>query len=90
MRFASLLRATARVIKGSNASSRLRPGGIGGKTAITLTPQAITRIKQLLAEQPDMTALKVCFLSLLKLGLYVNCLFRLELKSADAMDLLIH
>lgn len=57
MRFGSLFRATARVIKG-NASTRLRPG-ISDKAAITLTPQAISRIKQLMSEQPEMTALKV-------------------------------
>jgi hypothetical protein len=56
MRLGFILRATARVIKDTNAS-RFRAGN---KTAIVLTPQAITRIKELLSEQPQMTALKVC------------------------------
>ncbi|KAI6190351.1 N-alpha-acetyltransferase 40 [Aphelenchoides bicaudatus] len=55
MRFGYLLRATARVIKDTNAT-RFRAGS---KSAIVMTPQAIERIKQLLSEQPQMTALKI-------------------------------
>jgi hypothetical protein len=63
MRLGYILRATARVIKDTSSTSRLRPGGLSGRAAITLTAPAINRIKQLLAEQPEMTALKVGFRS---------------------------
>jgi hypothetical protein len=56
MRLGSLLRASARVVKDTNAS-RLR----ARKAAITLTPQAVSRIKTLMADHPEMTALKVRF-----------------------------
>ncbi|KAI6213127.1 Iron-sulfur cluster assembly accessory protein [Aphelenchoides besseyi] len=58
MRLGRLLGATARVVRDANRP-RLRPGGSMGKAAITLTPQAVNRIKQLLAEQPSMHALRI-------------------------------
>ncbi|KAI6218994.1 Fe-S-biosyn domain-containing protein [Aphelenchoides fujianensis] len=58
MRLARVLGASARVVRDANRP-RLRPGGPSGKQAITLTPQAVDRIKQLLAEQPNMTALRI-------------------------------
>jgi hypothetical protein len=83
MRFGFFLRATARVIKDTNAT-RFRAGS---KSAIVMTPEAVTRIKQLLAEQPQMTALKVCFYRLVE---FQNMFFRLASRSVAATVLHTH
>lgn len=58
MRLTGVLFATARVIR-DVGSPRLRAAGRLNKAAISLTPNAIERIKELMAERPEMTALRV-------------------------------
>lgn len=53
MRWSLALFATARVIKGK---SRLN---LATKQALTITPEAINRIKELLSDKPGVEALKV-------------------------------
>uniref|UniRef100_A0A7E4W9F1 Iron-sulfur cluster assembly 1 homolog, mitochondrial n=1 Tax=Panagrellus redivivus TaxID=6233 RepID=A0A7E4W9F1_PANRE len=55
MNFSRIAAATARVIKGTTRAFPADPK----RRAITLTPTAVARVKELLAEQPGATALKI-------------------------------
>ncbi|CAD5232145.1 unnamed protein product [Bursaphelenchus xylophilus] len=54
MRLSGIFSVSARVVKGIQ-----RPGLIGRKAALSLTPDAVNRIKCLLKDRPDMKALKI-------------------------------
>ncbi|CAD5222657.1 unnamed protein product [Bursaphelenchus okinawaensis] len=54
MRLGRILSVSARVVKGVQ-----RPGLVGRKAALTITPEAVNRIKDLMKDRPDVKALKI-------------------------------
>lgn len=52
MKLEKILLASTRIVKSSTAAR--------GRKAITLTPAAITRVKELMSQQPNALAIKVC------------------------------
>uniref|UniRef100_A0A914DF88 Iron-sulfur cluster assembly 1 homolog, mitochondrial n=1 Tax=Acrobeloides nanus TaxID=290746 RepID=A0A914DF88_9BILA len=54
MYVSSLLRATARVVRSTAAKPWAK-----GRVAITLTPEAVSRVQELLSAKPDAKALKI-------------------------------